>query len=143
MHWAAFPCLMPRDATENIASPVLSTHTPDLFPPSHDGIRNFSTISDPATRQCPASFPNILIHIPDTKDFCPAGLSGFLAQIFKGTSLHDMSIPSTSFLTRTISSRERSCPCSLLGWGPPGLFLQCFNLCVAAQPVKFSGAPGR
>lgn len=69
-------CLMPRDATENIASPILSTHTPDLIPPSHDSIRNFSTISDPATQQCPASFPHILIYIPDTSAFKCSGLGG-------------------------------------------------------------------
>jgi len=35
------------------------------------------------------------------KDFCPAGFSGFLAQIFDEALFHGRSIPSTFFLPRT------------------------------------------
>lgn len=118
--------------------------------------RTLSTVPGGAARGSPSPTTSfglclVLALLPSadssvlTKDFCPAGLSGFLAQIFKETSFHGMSIPSTFFLTRTFPSRERNLPRCLLGWGPPGLFLQwlCFNLCAAAQPAKFSGAPGR
>lgn len=75
-HGAELPCLLPRRQLKILSSPILSTHTWDPIPPTHDGIRSFSTMSDLNTQQCPASFTNVLIYFLATSAFKRSGLGG-------------------------------------------------------------------